>query len=334
MAIKKLIPYSKQWINHEDITEVVKVLKSDWITQGPKIEEFEKTLARYVSAKYAVAVSNGTAALHLACLVAGIGPSDEVIIPTLSFVATANCVLYCGAKPVLVDVYEDTLTINVEDVENKITKKTKAIIAVDFAGHPADWDKLKELAKKHNLILIDDAAHALGSKYRGKMIGSIADFTCFSFHPVKIITTGDGGAVITNNKNYYEKLLSLKHHGIVKTQNLSKKYGDWYYDIKELGFNYRLTDIQASLGISQLKNINSHIKRRRSIWQRYQKALDSNHLIKLPTEKEGCFCAWHIFPIKFNLEVMKKNRRQVFDELKDAGIRVQVHYIPIHLLSF
>src|SRR3990170_7643571 len=248
----KIIPYGHQSIDKSDIQAVVQVLKSDRITQGPIIDKFENALAKFVGAKYAVCVSSGTAALHAACIASGIESGDEVIVPTLSFLATANCVLYCGAKPVLVDVYDDTLTINVEETKKKITEKTKAIIAVDFAGHPAGWDKLKELAKKYNLILIDDAAHAVGSQYQGKMIGSIVDLTCFSFHPVNTITTGEGGAITTNNKVYFERLKRLRHHGIYKNSILSKKYGGWFYQINELGYNYRMTDIQAALGISQL----------------------------------------------------------------------------------
>jgi len=330
--MSKIIPYGHQSIDKKDIDAVSKVLLSGWITQGFAVEKFEKSLASFVNTKYCAAVSSGTAALHLACLAAGIGPSDEVIVPTLSFVATANCILYCGAKPVLVDVYDDTLTINAEEVERKITKKTKAIIAVDFAGHPADWDKLKILAKKYRLTLIDDAAHALGSRYRNKPIGSIADLTTFSFHPVKTITTGEGGAITTNNKKLYEKISRLRHHGIIKTNKLSQKYDQWYYQINELGYNFRLTDIQATLGESQLKKIDSFINKRREIWQRYNKAFDKTHGLILPVEKDNYFCAWHIYPIRIISN--KIARKEFFDKLRRAGIGVQVHYIPIHLFNF
>ena len=327
----KLIPYGHQLIDDDDVKSVIKVLKSGWLTQGPTILKFEKKLASYVKSKYAVAVSSGTAALHLSCLAAGIGPSDEVIVPTLSFVATANCVLYCGAKPVLVDIYNDTLTIDVEETKKKITEKTKAIIAVDFAGHPAGWDKLKELAKKYNLILIDDAAHAVGSQYQGKMIGSIVDLTCFSFHPVKTITTGEGGAITTNNKVYFERLKRLRHHGIYKNSILSKKYGGWFYQINELGYNYRMTDIQAALGISQLKKIDKFIKRRREIWQKYNKALGKIKGLTLPKEKRGSFSAWHLYTLRIDEKVLGKTRKKLYDQLRNADIGVQVHYIPIHM---
>ena len=328
----KIIPYGHQSIDKSDIQAVVQVLKSDRITQGPIIDKFENTLAKFVGAKYAVCVSSGTAALHAACIASGIESGDEVIVPTLSFVATANCVLYCGAKPVLVDVYVDTLTINAEEVAKKITKKTKAIIAVDFAGHPADWDKLRKLAQKHDLILIDDAAHALGSVYKEKSIGSIAGLTAFSFHPVKTITTGEGGAIATNSEALYGRLKKFRHHGIEKDKKNDKKYGSWYYDINNLGYNYRITDLQAALGLSQLKKIKKNIKVRRFLWNRYKEKLNNLKAIDLPIEKDNAISAWHIYPIRLNNKA-KKSRREVFDFLRKANIGVQVHYIPIHFHS-
>src|SRR3989344_887174 len=328
----KIIPYGHQSIDSSDIQAVVQVLKSDRITQGPIIDKFENALAKFVGAKYAVCVSSGTAALHAACIASGIESGDEVIVPTLSFVATANCVLYCGAKPVLVDVYPDTFTINVEEAEKKITKKTKAIIAVDFAGHPADWDKLRKLAQKHNLILIDDAAHALGSVYKEKSIGSIADLTAFSFHPVKTITTGEGGAIATNSEALYGRLKKFRHHGIAKDKKNDKKYGSWYYEINNLGYDYRITDLQAALGLSQLKKIKKNIEVRRFLWNRYKEKLNDLKAMDLPIEKDNVVSAWHIFPIRLNNKA-KKSRRKVFDFLRKAGIGVQVHYIPIHLFT-
>src|SRR3989344_4904758 len=328
----KIIPYGHQSIDSSDIQAVVQVLKSDRITQGPIIDKFENALAKFVGAKYAVCVSSGTAALHAACIASGIESGDEVIVPTLSFVATANCVLYCGAKPVLVDVYVDTLTINAEEVAKKITKKTKAIIAVDFAGHPADWDKLRKLAQKHDLILIDDAAHALGSVYKEKSIGSIAGLTAFSFHPVKTITTGEGGAIATNSEALYGRLKKFRHHGIEKDKKNDKKYGSWYYEINNLGYNYRITDLQAALGLSQLKKIKKNIKVRRFLWNRYKEKLNNLKAIDLPIEKDNAISAWHIYPIRLNNKA-KKSRREVFDFLRKANIGVQVHYIPIHFHS-
>lgn len=327
---RQQIPYGHQSIDRQDIKAVADTLKSDWLTQGPKVLEFEEKFAKFVGSRYAVAVSSGTAALHAACAVSGIGPGDEVIVPTLSFVATANCVLYCEAKPLLVDVYHDTLTINVEEAERKITKKTKAIIAVDFAGHPAEWGKLKVLAKKHKLILIGDAAHALGSKYKDRLIGSIADLTIFSFHPVKTITTGEGGIVTTNNKALYEKLLRFRNHGIYKDKKLSERYGGWYYEVRDLGYNYRLTDIQAALGINQLGKIKTLSKKRRLIWKKYEKAFRKDLRIELPIAKKDTFPIWHIYPLRLKLEMINKSRRQVFEQLRKAGIGAHVFYIPIH----
>ena len=324
--MNKTIPYSRQHIDQKDIDSVVKVLKSDWITQGPTIEKFERTVAKFVGNKHAVAVSSGTAALHAACFAAGIEPEDEVLVPTLTFAASANCVLYLRAKPVLVDINYETGNIDLNEIRKKITQKTKAIIAVDFAGHPADWDKLKKLARKYNLILIDDAAHALGSQYRGKMIGSIADLTCFSFHPVKTITTGEGGMVITNNKNYYRRLLRFRHHGIIK----KPKVGGWFYEMIDLGFNMRMTDIQAALGLSQLSKIQEFIKKRRSIVKFYNQQFAKLDYIKVPKEKDGVSCAWHIYPARFNLSKIRKSKKQIYDFLKNEGLGVQVHYIPVH----
>lgn len=329
----KKIPYGRQNINRNDIEAVKSVLTDDFITQGPKVLEFEIAICNYVGALYAVAVNSGTSALHAACAVAGIKLGDEVIVPTLSFVASANCVVYCGGKPVLVDVYDDTLTINVEEVEKKITKKTKAIIAVDFAGHPADWGKLKTLSKKYGLTLIDDAAHSIGSKYNNRKIGSIADLTAFSFHPVKTITTGEGGMVTTNNKNYYASLLKFRNHGMVKNEETVKKHGEWFYEVESLGFNFRLTDIQASLGLTQLKRINTFIKSRRKIWKKYNKSLGKIKGVRLPIEKFG-FCAWHLYTIRIDAKVAGISRKGLFDYLQSNGVGVQVHYIPIHLHNF
>lgn len=325
-----LIPYGRQWIDNSDIQAVAKVLRSGWITQGPTIDFFEAKIAAKVSAKYAVAVSNGTAALHAACFAAGIGPGDEVIVPALTFTASANCVLFCGGTPVLCDIDPATLTIDSPKIENKITPKTKAIIAVDFAGHPADWDKLKIIAKKHNLILIDDAAHALGAKYKGKTVGSIADLTTFSFHPVKAITTGEGGMVVTNNKNYADKMRLFRNHGITKETKSKKQKAvnpGWYQEMIGLGYNYRITDIQAALGLSQLKKLNRFLLRRQEIALQYIKAFQKIVGIILPPQQKWADHAWHIFPIQFRT----LDRNIIYDKLLKSGIKCQVHYLPIHL---
>ncbi len=336
----KKIPYGRQWIDSKDIKEVVKVLKTDWLTQGLKVAEFEKKLAEYCKAEYAVAVSSGTAALHLACIVAGIKQRDEVITTPLTFVATANAIVYCGGKPVFVDVEKDTLNIDPKEIEKKITKKTKAIVPVDFAGHPCDLCEIKKIAKKHNLLIIEDAAQALGSEYSPphqkfgvgvkKKIGSFADITIFSFHPVKTITMGEGGAVLTNKKDFYEKLKILRHHGIVK--NSGK--GGWYYEIENPGYNYRLTDFQCVLGISQIKKIDKFIKKRREIAVKYNEAFKDIKEIITPAEKKYVKSAWHIYPIQLCLEKLNVDRKKIFETLQKQGIGVQVHHMLIHLFPF
>jgi len=327
---KKTIPYGHQWIDNKDIKEVIKVLRSDWITQGPKVDEFEKAVAKYCGVRYAVAVSSGTAALHAAYAVAGIGPGDEVITTPLTFAAATNGIVYCGGKPVFADIQEDTLNIDPKEIEKKITKKTKAIAPVDFAGHPSDYDEILKIAKKYKLLIIEDAAHALGSEYKGKKIGSFADMTILSFHPVKAITTGEGGMILTNNKDFYEKLKIFRHHGIVK----KPEKGGWYYEIENPGYNYRLTDFQCALGLSQLKKIDKFIKRRREIVVKYNKAFKNIKEITIPTERSYVKSAWHIYPIQLNLEKLKIGRKKIFEELRKEGLGVQVHYIPLHLQPF
>ncbi len=326
----KKIPYGHQWIDNKDIKEVVKVLKTDWITQGPKVKEFEKAIANYCNAKYGVAVSSGTAALHSAYAVAGIKSGDEVITTPLTFAATANAIVHCGGKPVFADIQKDTLNIDPKKIEQKITKKTKAIVPVDFAGHPCDHNVIKKIAKKHKLLIIEDASHSLGAEYKEKKIGGLADMTILSFHPVKHITTGEGGMVLTNNKNFYEKLKTFRHHGIVK----KPEKGSWYYEIENPGFNYRLTDFQCSLGINQLKKIEKFIKRRREIVAKYNRAFENIKEIMTPTERNYVKSAWHIYVIQLCLNRLKVSRKKIFEALQKKGLGVQVHYIPLHLQPF
>lgn len=325
--MKKFIPYSHQWINEEDIKEVVGVLRSDWITQGSKVEEFEKLLAKYCKAKYALAVSSGTAALHLAYLAAGIKPGDEVVTTPLTFAATSNCLVHCGGKPVFSDVEEDTLNINPELVEGLISHKTRAISVVDFAGHPCNLDEIKKTARKHSLLVIEDASHALGAEYKRRRVGALADLTVFSFHPVKLITSGEGGAVLTDRKDFYEKMKTLRNHGIVKRP----EKGGWYYEIESPGFNYRITDIQSALAVSQMKNLEKFLRRRREIANFYNKAFGSVKELTLPVQKSYAKSAWHIYPVRLNLEKLRAGRRKIFEAFQKEGLGVQVHYMPLHL---
>jgi UDP-4-amino-4,6-dideoxy-N-acetyl-beta-L-altrosamine transaminase len=323
---KKNIPYGRQWIDSKDIKEVEKVLRSDWLTQGPKVEEFEKSIAEYCGVKYAVAVSSGTAALHSAYAVAGIKAGDEVITTPLTFAGTANMLVFCGAKPVFADVENDTGNIDPNLIERLITKKTKAIVPVDFAGHPCDYDKIFKIAKKHRLLVLEDAAHSLGSEHKGRKVGSFADMTILSFHPVKTITTGEGGMVLTNDEHFYKKLKVFRHHGMVK----KPKMGGWYYQIERPSFNYRVTDIQCALGISQMKKINKFISRRRKIVARYNEEFKNIEGLTVPAEKNYAVSAWHIYPLRFE----GYNRKKMFDNLRRHGIGVQVHYIPLNLQPF
>lgn len=346
------IPYGRQSIDDADIEAVVKVLKSDYLTTGPAVAAFEKKVADYVGAKYAVAVSNGTAALHVACLAAGIGEGDEVITTPITFAASANCVLYCGGTPVFADIDPDTYNISPEELEKKITSRTKAIIPVHYTGQPCDMDAILEIARKHDLLVIEDGAHALGASYKGKKIGSIADMTCFSFHPVKPVTTGEGGMIVTDNEELYRKLVLYRSHGITRDKDMMQQYeeqlqqssdpalqeaadmlrgdvidpGGWYYQQLELGYNYRITDISCALGASQMDKLDRFLERRRQIAKKYDEAFADIPQIKTPWQQEGCQSGWHLYMI----QTMERSRREVFDGLRQAGIGVNVHYIPVY----
>ena len=323
----KYIPYGHQSITEEDIEAVVETLRSDYLTTGPKVAEFEKAMSDYTGAKYAAAIANGTAALHAACMAAGIGEGDEVIVTPNTFVASSNCVLYCKGTPVFADIDAETYNISPKEIRKKITYKTKAIIGVDFSGQPCEWDEIKEIAKEHQLILIEDAAHSLGADYKGMKVGNIADMTTFSFHPVKHITTGEGGMILTNNREYYEKLLLARSHGITRDANqMAKNDGAWYYEQFELGYNYRITDIQCALGVSQLKRLDEYVEKRRALAKRYDEAFGEMEDIITPKQKEGCHNSYHLYVI----QVKNRSRKDVFDALRQAGIGVNVHYIPVY----
>lgn len=325
---RKMIPYGRQTIEEDDIQAVVDVLRSDYLTTGPKIAEFEKMVADYVGAKYAVAISNGTSALHAACFAAGIQPGDEVITTPLTFAASSNCVLYCGGTPVFADVDPKTYNIDPEDIRRKITDKTKAIIAVHLAGQPCDMDEIHKIAKEHDLIVIEDGAHALGSVYKGKKVGTLSDMTTFSFHPVKPITTGEGGMIVTDNEEFYQKMMLFRSHGITRDENLmTRNDGPWFCQQLDLGYNYRITDIQCALGCSQMKKLDRFLALRKEIVARYNEAFADCENIVTPYQLPETESGWHLYIV----QVKNCDRRKVFEALREHGIAVNVHYIPVYL---
>jgi len=328
---KRFIPYGRQWIEEDDIQAVVEVLKGDYLTTGPKIKEFEDKLAQYTGAKYAVAVSNGTAALHAACFAAGIKEGDEVITTPITFAASANCILYMGAKPVFADIDPKTYNIDPKDIEAKITEKTKAIIPVHFTGLPCDMDEILKIAKKYNLVVIDDGAHALGTTYKDRKVGSMTDMTTFSFHTVKHITTGEGGAITTNDEDYYRSLTLFRTHGITRNEKeLIRSKEPWYYEQQFLGYNYRITDIQAALGISQINKLDRFLGLRKEYVRRYNEAFGGLDTVDIPFQPDFADSAWHLYIIRLKLEKLDCSRKQIFEELQSRNIGVNVHYIPVY----
>jgi UDP-4-amino-4,6-dideoxy-N-acetyl-beta-L-altrosamine transaminase len=326
------IPYGMHWIDEEDINEVANVLRSNWITTGPKIKEFEDALCAYIGCKYCVAVNSGTSALDIAVQSLDLPVGSEIITTPFTFVATSNAIIYNNHKPIFADICSDTFNIDPEDIRRKITKNTKAIIYVDYAGQPCDIRAIKEIADEFDLFLIEDACHAIGAEYEKKKVGNFADLTIFSFHPVKHITTGEGGAVVTDNKQLYEKLSLLRTHGIDK--NTMDRFGpdaSWAYDMKYLGRNYRITDFQAALGISQLKKLDGFIGRRTELASMYNELLSAIDFVSLPILKNNVKHAWHIFTMLLNKSI---NRDEFFKYMKSAGIGVNVHYIPAYRHSY
>lgn len=333
------IPYGRQDISQQDIDAVVEVLRSDWITQGPAIPRFEQAVAEYCGVKYAVAVTSATAALHIACLAAGLGSGDILWTSPNTFVASANCGLYCGAEVDFVDIDCRTYNLSIEELErklersNKLGKLPKIVIPVHFSGQSCQMDRIAELAKKYGFQVIEDASHAIGASYQGKPVGlcQFSDMTVFSFHPVKIITTGEGGMVLTNREDLYEKLIRLRTHGITRNPDFmtEESHGGWYYQQLELGFNYRMTDIQAALGASQMQRLNEFVTQRRFLAQRYDELLQDLPLT-LPWQHPDTESSWHLYVIRLKLDKICKTHRQVFEELRQAGIGVNLHYIPVH----
>ncbi|MBR6666100.1 MAG: UDP-4-amino-4,6-dideoxy-N-acetyl-beta-L-altrosamine transaminase [Lachnospiraceae bacterium] len=333
---KDLIGYGRQYIDEADIQAVVDTLKSPALTCGPKITELEKKLCEVTGAKYAVAVSNGTAALHIAAMAAGIGPGDEVIVSPITFAASANCVLYCGGIPVFADINPQTYNIDPASIREKITEKTKAVVAVDFTGQAVELDEIRKICEEYNLILIEDAAHSIGTKYNGKPVGSIADMTTFSFHPVKTVTSGEGGAVTTNDEELYRKLRLYPTHGITRNQNEMQNPDDagWYYEQVDLGYNYRMTDIQAALLLSQLEKLPAFSARRKEIVKRYDEVFGEMPEIMVQQEIPESDTTRHLYILRLNTELLTCDRREFFDALRAENIGTQVHYIPVYWHSY
>ncbi len=331
---KEKIYYGRQTIEQDDIDAVAECLKHDLITCGPRIREFEDKLCEYTGAKYAVIVSNGTAALHCACYAAGIGKGDEVITTPLTFAASANCARYMGADVVFADVRYDTMNIDPQSIEDKITPRTKAVVAVDYTGQAVEIDKIREICEEYNLAFIEDAAHSIGTKYSGKQIGSLADMTTFSFHPVKTITGGEGGAILTNDDDLYKKLLLFRTHAITGEGVDKDKNGFWYYEQIDLGFNYRLTDFQAALLISQIRKLDRFVKRRKEIARMYDEAfLDIPEIIPHTNIPESD-TSYHLYVLRLNLDRLNCTRQQFFDAMSAENVQPQIHYIPTYWFPY
>jgi perosamine synthetase len=322
------LPYGRHWIDEDDIREVVRVLRSDWLTTGPAVEDFERALADYTGASHAVAVANGTAALHAAMFALQIGPGDEVIVPPLTFAATANCVVYQGATPVFADVAADTLLLDPVSVKEKITPRTKAVIAVDYAGQPCDYDALCGIARSHGLALVADACHALGGIYKGRRVGTLADLSTFSFHPVKPITTCEGGMITTDDPDLARRMRTFRNHGITTGHRERSQAGTWFYEMTDLGYNYRLSDVQCALGISQLRKLDARVARRREIARQYDLAFASNSAVRPLRARADVAHAYHLYVVSVAAD---PGRDKLISALREQGIGANVHYPLVHL---
>jgi perosamine synthetase len=335
VAIRQtMLPYGRQAVDESDIDLVVQVLDSDWLTTGPKVPEFEEAFADFVGAKEAVAVSNGTAALHAAMYALGIGPGDEVIVPPMTFVATANCVVYQGGTPVFADVDPCTLLLDPVQVESKLTSRTRAIITVDYGGQPCDYDALQSLADRHGLALAADACHALGGSYKGRSVGSLAELSTFSFHPVKHITTGEGGMISTNDSVLARRMRIFRNHGITTEHQQRSDQGTWFYEMMDLGYNYRITDFQCALGLAQLRKLHDWLRRRREIARRYDAAFTEISAVEPVHVRDDVSHAYHLYMIRIGSVQPEVGRAEIFAALRAEGIGVNVHYIPVHLHPF
>jgi len=333
---KTKLGYGHQYIDEMDIQAVVDVLKSDFLTCGPKVDELERKLCALTGAAYCTTVSNGTAALHAACLAAGIGPGDEVITTPITFAATANAVLYCGGTPVFADIDPATYEIDPISVEKRVTEKTKAVIAVDFTGAPCEYDALRSICRKHHLLLIEDAAHSIGTSYRGAAVGNIADLTTFSFHPVKTITAGEGGAVMSRDPELAQRVRMFARHGITRDRDLLKERGNstWYYEQQMLGYNYRLTDFQCALALSQMEKLDHFVARRKELVQRYDEALGEVPEVHVQREYEGADTVRHLYILRLDLDRFTCGRREFYDAMQAENIGVNVHYIPVYWFPY
>ncbi len=329
-----MLPYGRQRIDDDDIRSVIEVMRSDWLTTGPKIREFEEAFAKAVGAGEAIAVSSGTAALHAAMHALAIGPGDEVIVPAMTFAASANCVVYQGATPVFADVEPDTLLIDTNDVEAKITARTRAIVAVDYAGQPCDYERLSALARGYDLPLVADACHSLGASYRGRPVGRLAHLNVFSLHPVKAMTTGEGGIVTTENPELARRMRRFRNHGVSSDHFERDKRGSWFYEMVDLGYNYRLSDVQCALGLSQLQKLATWIARRRRIAHRYSEAFSDITAFQPLSAARDRALAYHLYVIRLNSTALRVDRARMFAALRAEGIGVNVHYLPVHLHPF
>ncbi len=331
---RTLLPYGHQWVDDSDVAAVIEVLRSSWLTTGPKVAQFEKAFCDFVGTREAVAVSSGTAALHSAMYAAAVGPGDEVIVPSITFIATANSVVFQGGTPVFGDVDADTLLIDPSKVEEKITPQTRALIAVDYAGQPCDYDALRFICAQHRLVLVADACHSIGGKYREYRVGSLADLSAFSFHPVKHITTGEGGVVTTDNSDLARRIKLFRNHGISTDHYQREAQGSWIYEMVDLGYNYRLTDIQCGLGMSQLSKLPDWVARRQEIACQYTAAIQNMATIEPLGVRPDVSHSYHLYVVRLRLDQLRTDRATIYRALRAEGIGVNVHYIPVHLQPF
>jgi len=329
-----LLPYARQTIDEHDRRAVDAVLRSDWLTTGPMVKAFEDAVTSYTGAREGVALNSGTAALHAATWAIGIRPGDEVIVPVISFVASSNCVLYMGAKPIFADLSPDTLNLDPGDVERRLTTRTKAIVAVDFAGHPCDHDALHAIAERYGLKVIEDAAHSLGATYKGRKVGTLQDISVLSFHPAKHVTTGEGGMVLTDDADIAKLIRSFRHHGIDVDLHQRAQNKSWRYDIVALGYNYRISDINCALGVTQMSKLDNSLECRRAIAATYREGFVDLKALELPSERPQCNSAWHLYVVRLLPSRLRVNRGRVFEALRAENIGVNVHYIPIPYMSY